>query len=1082
MRIVDLGCGPAQGTLARVVVVTVGFVVLRLLMLPRQTMKQAVNRRQTDSSRLPAPAWLSAAGITVALAFHFVFVLVFVLFSDLAGVAQAADELVSTTNSSGEALSAPATIGNTGLTTEPVKGESISNETAIEITAAGTSHSKSIMAAFRFERSEDKNFDAFPDGWKRLRDSQHPPYLPVKIVAHNQKSLDLTRSIDRSMLAPWEKVRSQIGLLPPLPPSASDWLIDHYLRMELDGGAAMMQSPTIPFDPNFRYQLTGRMFTERLKHNHAFAELVFLNAAGEVIRNERAEAYSGTNRWTSLRTEMSAAPAGAAGMAIRLHLTPQQWGKDRDIYGTAGFDDLVVMQVPRVRIETDNRLAIYQPASQPVVRMSVMGLKDTTNTARFVVLDADGRQVARQDLAFQLEKVPSEDENKGDKKSKAANKVDNLEEFEAAFLVDPNSTAEAASKPETPKNDADQGAKTQVEIEALAQWKMPSLEPGFYTIRAGLIENGREWLRTETSLAVTADMPIMATAGPFGWALPDGIGNLDLKSVPPWLKDSGVFALKYPLWMAPDDRPAIDNAAWLTERLKESEIRCIGLLANPPPAIQTIIDERDKRQPVAANLFRDSRVWQPLLEPIMTRLTIRVPTWQLGVDGDHSFIGRPQLPEVIRTINRDLQGYGQPIGVAISWPWLDTLPPEVGAVASAVNRSSDEPLTSDELEAALQSAAAEPVAPSEPGKQRTRQENWVNINPLDKTKYDRDTRISDLLLRMGTVRGHSVSGAFISNPRDRKQGVLRSDWRPDDLYLPWRTASLLMGDVARVGTIDLEDAGLNMVFANDTRSMMMIWSPEPTTLDIYVGDKVRQIDAWGRQTIPEKVDVDGQVKHRVKLNRTPIFLVDVDPVIVSLRMTTRLVDERIDSLLGRRQRVGVIVRNPTSQTLSGTVALPPPNDWLVESPPQSFDLLPGEKRELQFEIVLRNSARIGNVPLQFQYLLRNEPVRRFTIERQIAVGPDGLDVEVTTKQVQNTLVVQLLLRNHSSKDQQYDCLLFPPEGRQYQRHQVSVAAGSTVRRDFNWEDAQSLVGKTMLLRAVEQGGGRILNQSINVTR
>lgn len=212
------------------------------------------------------------------------------------------------------------------------------------------------------------------------------------------------------------------------------------------------------------------------------------------------------------------------------------------------------------------------------------------------------------------------------------------------------------------------------------------------------------------------------------------------------------------------------------------------------------------------------------------------------------------------------------------------------------------------------------------------------------------------------------------------------------------------------------------------------------------------------------------------------FLVDIDPVIVSMRMTTRLVDDRIDSLLGRRQQVGLAIRNPTAQTLSGTVSLPPPNDWMVESPLQLFDLSPGEKCELQFEIVLRNGARIGDVQLQFQYLLRNEPVRRFTIQRNKAVGPDGLDVGVTTKQVQDTLVVQLLLRNHSSKDQRYDCLLFPPEGRQYQRHQISVAAGATVRRDFNWEDAQSLIGKTMLLRAVEQGGGRILNQSINVTR
>lgn len=1024
---------------------------------------------------------------------------------------RAADKMVSISEQPNEFGASESAIGKMELTTEPVYGQSLSNETAIEITAAGVSHSKSIIAAFRFERAEDKNFDAYPDRWTRRRDSQHPPYLPVKIVAHNPKSLEITRAIDRFMLRPWDKTRALIRGLPPLPPAASDWMIDHYLRIELDGGAAMMQSPTFPFDPNFRYQLSGRLFTERLQHNHAFAELVFLNATGEVVRTERSEAFTGTRSWTTWKTEMSASPPGAAGMAVRLYLTPQQWGKDRDIYGAAGFDNLVVMQVPRVRVETDKRLATYRPGDQPTIRMRIMGLKDTSNTARFVVIDTDGQQVAREDHPFKLDQVDSGKEvaRKGEQRS--AEPMTEREKFEAAFLandltsIDPisgvrpsqsegsgstGSTNDAAG-PEA-RADAGPAARAEaradtvpplkIEIEATAEWKLPPLQPGFYTIRSGLIEDGREWLRTETTLAVLADLPVMAASGPFGWTLPDGVGNVDLKTVPEWLKDSGVYAAKYPFWIAPDDRLAMDNAAWLTERLKEAEIRCIGLLASPPAAIQSIIDEREKRQPVAANLFRDSRVWQPLLEPVMTRLTIRVPTWQLGYDGDHSFIGRPQLPDVISGINRELQGYGQPIGVAISWPWLDIFPPEVGAVAAAVSRAADEPLTADELESALQSAASEPAASTEPGKQRARHENWLNISPLDKTKYDRDARISDLLLRMGTVRGHAVGGAFISNPRDRKRGVLRSDWRPDEMYLPWRTASLLLGDVSRVGTIDLENAGSNMVFANESRTMMMLWSPEPSTVEIYVGDKATQIDAWGRMTIPEKVEVDGQLSHRFRLDRTPVFLVDLDPVIVSMRMSTRLVKERIDSLLGRRQQVGLVIRNPTRDPLSGSVALIPPKDWIVESPAQSFDMVPGEERELQYDIVLRNSARIGDVPLRFQCFLRNEPIRRFTIERNIAVGPDGLDVEVTTKQVDDGLIVQLQLRNRSERDQQYDCLLFPPDGRQYQRRQIGVAAGATVRRDFSWTDAQSLIGKTMLLRAVEQGGGRILNQSINVTR
>jgi len=1006
----------------------------------------------------------------------------------LAGLAIADD--VTTAGDSGSdgfgALSEGAE--STGLTTEPRKGESISNETAIEVSAGGSSLSQAAIIRHHFERSEDRNFDGFPDGWTRQRDGQHPPYLPIKIVAHDPALLDATQSIDRNALEPWEQLRKVIPRLPSLPPSVTDSLIDHYLLMELDGGAAMMQSPIVALDPNFRYQLSCRVMTQGLRHNHAYAELIFLDSAGTVLRSEASASISDSTPWTRCRTEMAAPPDGAVGMAIRLHLTPIQWRQDRDIFGKAGFDDLVVMQVPRVRIDTNHRLALYQSGERPVVRMQVMGLQNQENTARFIAFDTDGREIARVERKFSIVQTPNPGAPADPLGRAKSDSAATTRKSTGSFARDMAGAEQAVANRKLVRSASEDAIRDEgelsenEEIEAFAEWELPELQPGFYTIRSSLIENHREWLRTETTVAVLAKFPNVSTQGPFGWTMPDGVGNIDVKSVPQWLESTGVFLIKYPFWIDINDRTALDNAAWLTERLKEAEIRCIGLLATPPPAIQSIIDERDKRQPVAANLFRDARIWQPLLEPIMTRLTIRVPTWQLGHDGDHSFIGRPQLPEVIRGINRDLQGYGQPIGVAISWPWLETLPPAVGTVASAVNRSTDEPLTADELEVVLQQIAMEPRVAAPPGKTLVRQETWLTLNPLNKKQYDRDARIGDLLLRMGTVRGHAVAGAFISNPRDRQHGLLRVDWRPDELYLPWRTASLLLGDVDRIGSIELEEAGSNMVFANPQRTVMMVWNSEPRSIEMYLGDQVKQIDAWGRQSVPEKVVLGDKARHRFHLDRAPIFLVDVDPVIVAMRMATRVAGSRIDSLLGRRQSVELVVRNPTTETLSGTVALVPPEDWIVESPPQSFDLIPGDSRTVGFNIILRNSARIGEVPLEFKFSLRNDPIRRFDILRSITVGPEGLDVEVVTKTMGDQMVVQLMLKNNSSRDQRYDCLLFPPDGRQYQRRQISVPAGTTIRRDFIWDDGASLIGKSMLLRAVEQSGGRILNQSIMVTR
>ncbi len=85
-------------------------------------------------------------------------------------------------------------------------------------------------------------------------------------------------------------------------------------------------------------------------------------------------------------------------------------------------------------------------------------------------------------------------------------------------------------------------------------------------------------------------------------------------------------------------------------------MRAIGLLDSPPPSVLAKIDERERREPVAANLFRESAVWQPLLEPLITRLSLKVRTWQLGADSDYSFLGRSNLKKMLKDIARELQG------------------------------------------------------------------------------------------------------------------------------------------------------------------------------------------------------------------------------------------------------------------------------------------------------------------------------------------------------------------------------------------------------------------------------------------
>ena len=168
-----------------------------------------------------------------------------------------------------------------------------------------------------------------------------------------------------------------------------------------------------------------------------------------------------------------------------------------------------------------------------------------------------------------------------------------------------------------------------------------------------------------------------------------------------WLRQCGVAWVKFPCWLPPDDFDAHERPATTLSKLQEIGIHTVGMLDVPPESEIEKYDVRGRRDLVAAQLFRDKATWQPELEPVMTRLTMKVRTWQIGADRDHSFLGRLRLRDTVAAISNGLQGFGQPIDVAISWPWLEPDSP-VGEISwQAVCRSSRPPFSADELNAFL---------------------------------------------------------------------------------------------------------------------------------------------------------------------------------------------------------------------------------------------------------------------------------------------------------------------------------------------------------------------------------------------
>lgn len=922
-----------------------------------------------------------------------------------------------------------------------------------------------------FGRRNDQDYDGWPDGWKRYQGPGHPRYLPIAIAPHDPESDRKLLALDAMTAQAYRWVTQRWpGRRWPLPPSWSDLGSDRYLRIDLDGGLAMVQSGPVPAGRLYQYRFRARVMTAGLKHNSVRVALVFLDEAGTPLASHATPPIGGTTEWTLREVDKIRPPAAARSMVVRLSVEGSEDGLE-DIRGAIGLDDVVIEKFPQLSLATDEKLGLYPPGRRPLATATILGLPSITADALFELRAVDGELIASRVEPIRVASAPRP--------------LATARPTGGPTGGDGATHREGATRDRTANRGAAMTAAASGDpgesIDAEVDWQLPPLSPGFYRLSVSLDDEEGQRLVAETTMAVIESLVPGPAHGVFGWTLPHGLAGphgthpIDPRRLASWLESVGVAWVKLPCWISPEDDSAAERIATVLSRLQDFGIQTVGMLDEPPESELERYDVRGRRTPHIAELLRDPEIWQPLLEPVMSRLTLKVKLWQLGADGDHSFLGRTRLDESIRDIARGLQGFGQPIDVAINWPWMEAHPAPDQTSWQAVSRSSQPPLTADELDAFL----GREFSDQESHRPGVAPRTWLVVQPTAVGEYPRDQRVRDLLLRMAATRKHRVQAVFVSDPYDPERGLLRTDGRPEEMLLPWRTTARLIGNLRYLGSLRFRTGAENAVFVGDQRAVMMVWSAEPTEELLFLGSGVRHVDAWGRAIDLPLEAYGGHPVHRVTIGPTPTFLIDIDPMLAAFRMSVELRPEHLDSLLGVRQRLSVGFRNPGTETLSGEVQIRAPESWEILSETPYWELQPGRSAEQPCDVVLGNSTSVGQYELPLRFRLETSPPQEITVYRQIQIGPQGLEIQVRTRLLPGgDLELRLQMTNESDEDLAYDCLVFPGPGRQYDRRIVGIDAGKTETRFFRWPDGQSLIGGTILIRATERDGRRVLNYAI----
>lgn len=811
---------------------------------------------------------------------------------------------------------------------------------------------------------------------------------------------------------------------------------DRSLNIRLDGGAATAYSPPIAVRDIFSYVLEGQIKTEGLKFDKAYISLTFFNDKQQPVETYYSERFQETGGWVKVRIGPIAPKNTNLDLAvIGLHLGPQ--GEvDEDLTGNAWFDDLWFARLPKMTLETADGGSVYHDDEKIQVKCNVSGILERDPTVIFELVDVGRQSLARQESKLEGKVVARKTEKISELFGKKAHQDEN---WDVGYAGD-------------------------------IQWEPPIDQNGYYEIRATMMgSSGLMHRRVMTVAVVSRDT--VPEKGEFGWSLPDGEQPLDFQRMFDLLVTAGVNWVKFPVWYNDDDLDRANNIARFAERLNKHHINVVAVIDKPPADIRNLFGEQETM--LVANVFAEPLLWRPYVEPILTRLSLTVHYWQLGADGDVSFVGYTNLQDKLRQIRQELRTSGQDIELGIPWRWMAETPegkdPPYGFLAYSILPPSGSledllPMTKDELGIYLD-------------KSHGKTTRFATIYPLPRSKYTPEERARDLVEKMVAAKIHRADAAFISKPFDREYGLMNENGSPSELLLPWRTTARLISGTEYLGSIQLPSKSHNHVFARGNRTVMLVWNSRETNETLYLGEEVKIIDLWGREVSPQQ---EGN-KQVIPVGPIPQFLIGLNDSVARMRLAFQFSPSELESDFGRTQHIDASVLNTFPTAISGVARLVAPDVWNVNPSILRFKLTRGGELKSPYKVLLRADADSGLQPVRIDFQVSADKEYEFSVYRDILVGSGMMQVEsvATFDKETGELVIEATIHNLEEQLISFDCLLYATGRRQMRQRVMNFGLGRT-SIVYRIPDAEDLKGSTILLRLREIGGTRVFNHRVEV--
>ncbi len=906
-----------------------------------------------------------------------------------------------------------------------------------------------LVQAWEFQRSDLNPSDQWPKGWKRRQDRDHPAFLVMKVVPRNPAAAIAATKSQGTLSLLWDKYESGNLMTPQNPERIAapvskllDTVVDRCFELQMDGASAEVIGPIVRLDPRYSYGLEALVQCAGLNGHRAWLELEMLDAKLQTVSSSTTEEVSGTSDWQRVQC-INSQDHSEPFQAARVHIIVER-NQSREFRGFVRFDSIRLNRVPRLELKSNLKMSVANSGQECEITCTAIGInnREENPTVRFQLLDELGHIVEQESVLL----VPAIDSRSEPSPTAASDK---------GLLVGTNTFGTAGTLASRTSN-------------GQSKWKIRLNTPGHFTARVYLGKHASRIQGKSLPLAVV-DTTAFDGEGPFGWSLPAGLDHEQLRTIPQLVRTFGASSIKIPVWLdVNEDADSIDQIAWLIERLQSQAVKCVGVIDQPPASQRKQFNDSTDRLPIVT-IFQNKSIWEPLLAPILSRMTMKLSWFQLGNDDDHSFLANEQLTKTVSEVRASVQSYSQEVHLAIAWPWLNALPQGEVLPWEATQLSLRPELRTHELPSYVSD------------KSHVGTTKWLTFDLLSATQYSLLDRVRDMAERMAVMKKLGVTAAFVTKPIDPDVGLFNSNFEPQAISVPWRTLSQHIGSALYVGQIALPNRSENHVFQRGGEAMMLLWNETGTAEKLYLGPNVDAVDLWGRQvTVEQNRLASGAVEQSIQVGPWPIILRGVDLAVARFRMEFQLGTASLKSLAGRGQSVPVTLRNPFGKAIRGTMELVAPS--LVEQGQTTtlIQISPDQPLEKEYPLELRSDVSAGKHAVRFDFQVEADRTERFSTYHEFTVGFEDIDFQWQLQKVSDSVVhVRIAATNKGNAVTTFQCKLFPPPY-PYQHFQIANLMPGNSNREVLLQLPKVEDGAEYWIRCEEVGTRRMLNYRVKL--